>query len=140
MAKSVKSPDATDTGVGEKIRTQRLLRRISQTDLGNAVGITFQQIQKYETGVNRVGAGRLQRIAEVLGVPVSFFFEGARGSGTEVENINSSLRFLESAAAVRVVRAFAEIDNPKIRQATVALIEAIAGRYRSRTEKSQPND
>jgi len=73
MAKSVKSPDATDAGVGEKIRTQRLLRRISQTDLGNQVGITFQQIQKYEKGANRVGAGRLQRIAEVLGVPVSFF-------------------------------------------------------------------
>jgi len=126
MAKSVKSPDATDAGVGEKIRTQRLLRRISQTDLGTAVGITFQQIQKYEKGVNRVGAGRLQRIAEVLGVPVSFFFEGAQGSGIEVANVNLSLRFLESAAAVRVVRAFAEIDNQKIRQAIVALIEGIA--------------
>jgi transcriptional regulator with XRE-family HTH domain len=126
MAKSVKSPDATDAGVGEKIHTQRLLRRISQTDLGTAVGITFQQIQKYEKGVNRVGAGRLQRIAEVLGVPVSFFFEGAQGSGIEVANVNLSLRFLESAAAVRVVRAFAEIDNQKIRQAIVALIEGIA--------------
>jgi len=122
MAKSVKSPDATDAGVGEKIRTQRLLRRISQTDLGTAVGITFQQIQKYEKGVNRVGAGRLQRIAEVLGVPVSFFFEGTQGNA----NVNLSLRFLESAAAVRVVRAFAEIDNQKIRQAIVALIEGIA--------------
>jgi transcriptional regulator with XRE-family HTH domain len=128
MAKSVKSPGATDKGVGEKIRTQRLLRGISQTDLGNAVGITSQQIQKYETGGNRVGAGRLQRIAEVLGVPVSFFFEGARGSGIEVENINSSLRFLENAAAVRVVRAFAEIDDGKTRQAIVALIEGIAER------------
>jgi transcriptional regulator with XRE-family HTH domain len=135
MAKSGKSPDATDAGVGEKIRTQRLLSRISQTDLGNSVGITFQQIQKYEKGVNRVGAGRLQRIAEVLGVPVSFFFEGARGSSIEVENINSSLRFLESAAAVRVVRGFAEIEDEKIRQAIVALVEEIAGRYRSREKK-----
>jgi transcriptional regulator with XRE-family HTH domain len=140
MAKSVKSPDATDKGVGEKIRTQRLLRRISQTDLGNQVGITFQQIQKYEKGANRVGAGRLQRIAEVLGVPVSFFFEGAQGSSIEVENVNSSLRFLENAAAVRIVRAFAEIDNPRIRQAIVALVEGIAERQRSRKEKPQGND
>jgi len=74
-----------------------------------------------------VGAGRLQRIAEVLGVPVSFFFEGAQGRSIEAENINSRLQFLESAAAVRVARGFAEIDNQKIRQAIVALIEAIAG-------------
>jgi transcriptional regulator with XRE-family HTH domain len=132
MAKSVKSPDATDAGVGEKIRTQRLLRGISQTALGEHVGITFQQIQKYEKGVNRVGAGRLQRIAKALDVPVSFFFEGAQGSSAEAENINSSLRFLESAAAVRVVRAFAEIDDQKIRQAIVALIEEIASTQRGR--------
>jgi len=103
----------------------------SQTGLGNAIGITFQQIQ-YEKGVNRVGAGRLQRIAEVLGVPVCFFFKGAKGSSLEVGNVNLSLRFLESAAAFRVVRAFAEIDNPEFRQAIVALIEAIAERERSR--------
>jgi transcriptional regulator with XRE-family HTH domain len=126
MAKSVKSPDATDAGVGEKIRTQRLLRGLSQTDLGKKVGITFQQIQKYEKGVNRVGAGRLHRIAEALGVPVSFFFEGAQGMSIEAVNINSSLRFLETAAAVRVVRAFAEIEDKKVRQAIVALIEEIA--------------
>jgi len=135
MAKTVKSPDATDAGVGEKIRTQRLLTGVSKTDLANELGITFQQVQKYEKGVNRVGAGRLQRIAEVLGAPVSFFFEGARGIGIEVENINSSLRFLESAAALRVVRAFAEIEDGTIRKAIVALIEEIAGRHREHEKK-----
>jgi transcriptional regulator with XRE-family HTH domain len=135
MGKSVKSPDTTDVGVGEKIRTQRLLRGISQTDLGNEVGITFQQIQKYEKGVNRVGAGRLQRIAEALDVPVSFFFEGARGSTDETENINLGLRFLETTAAVRVVRAFAEIEDQQVRQAIVAILEELAARRRPRGKR-----
>ena len=135
MAKSVKSPDATDAGVGEKIRSQRLVRRLSQTDLGKKVGITFQQIQKYEKGVNRVGAGRLQRIAEVLDVPVSFFFEGASGHGPEADNINEGLGFLESAAAVRVVRAFAEIKDQQIRRAIVTLLEELAAQHRPRGRK-----
>ena len=139
MAKSVKRPDATDGGVGEKIRTQRLLHRISQTELGDRVGVTFQQIQKYEKGANRVSAGRLQRIAEVLGVAVSFFFEGAQGSSFEAENINSGLQFLEGAAAVRLGRAFAQIEDGRIRTAIVALIEEIAGRHRKR-EKSEKKE
>ena len=132
---TVKSPDTTDASVGERIQSQRLLRRLSQTDLGNEVGVTFQQIQKYENGVNRVSSGRLQRIAEALKVPVAFFFEGVRGSSAEAENVNASLRFLESAAAVRIVRAFAEIDDGKVRQSIVALIEGIARRQRSRAKK-----
>jgi transcriptional regulator with XRE-family HTH domain len=130
-----KSLDPTDVRVGQIIRSQRLVQRLSQVDLANKLGITFQQIQKYEKGTNRISAGRLKQIAEVLGVPVSFFFEGVRGSSIEVENINSSLRFLESAAALRVVRAFAEIGDRKIRQAIVALIEEIA--QRERVERSR---
>jgi transcriptional regulator with XRE-family HTH domain len=126
VARSVKSPDATDASVGERIRSQRLLRHLSQTELGKRVGITFQQIQKYEKGVNRVGAGRLQRIAEVLDVPVSFFFEGARGHGSEADNINEGLEFLNTAAAVRVVRAFAQIKDQQIRQTIVTLLEELA--------------
>lgn len=130
MAKSVKSPDATDASVGERIRSQRLLRHLSQTELGKKVGITFQQIQKYEKGVNRVGAGRLQRIAEVLDVPVSFFFEGARGRGSGADNINEGLEFLDTAAAVRVVRAFAQIKDPQVRQTIVTLLEELATQQR----------
>jgi transcriptional regulator with XRE-family HTH domain len=135
MARSVKSPDATDTSVGEKIRSQRLLRHLSQTELGKKVGITFQQIQKYEKGANRVGAGRLQRIAEVLNVPVSFFFEGARGSSPEADNINEGLEFLDTAAAVRVVRAFAAIKDQKIRQTIVTLLEELAEQRRPHGKK-----
>ena len=135
MARSVKSPDATDTSVGEKIRSQRLLRNLSQTELGKKVGITFQQIQKYEKGVNRVGAGRLQRIAEVLDVPVSFFFEGARGRSPEADNINEGLEFLDTAAAVRVVRAFAAIKDQKMRQTIVTLLEELAEQQRPHGKK-----
>jgi transcriptional regulator with XRE-family HTH domain len=112
-----------------------LLRHLSQTELGKKVGITFQQIQKYEKGVNRVGAGRLQRIAEVLDVPVSFFFEGARGRSPEADNINEGLEFLDTAAAVRVVRAFAEIKDQKIRQTIVTLLEELAEQQRPQGKK-----
>ena len=67
-----KAPDARDVEVGRRIRSQRLVSRMSQTELANNLGVTFQQVQKYEKGVNRVGAGRLSRIADVLSVPVSF--------------------------------------------------------------------
>ena len=73
---SVKRPDPVDVEVGHRIRIERLSRGLSQTALANQLGVTFQQVQKYEKGVNRVGAGRLTKIAEVLGVPVSTFFSG----------------------------------------------------------------
>ena len=68
-----KAPGPKDVEIGQRIRAQRLLCRLSQTELADAIGVTFQQVQKYEQGVNRVGAGRLARIAEVLSVPVAFF-------------------------------------------------------------------
>jgi transcriptional regulator with XRE-family HTH domain len=70
MATKTKSADATDHSVGQKIRVQRTMRGLSQIELGNKLGVTFQQIQKYEKGSNRVSAGRLKRIAEILEVPV----------------------------------------------------------------------
>ena len=125
--KRTKAPDACDADVGRRIRAQRLLCHMSQTELGNRVGITFQQIQKYEKGVNRVGAGRLARIAEVLSVPVAFFFSGDQKSSDTNDNINSGLSFLESAGAVRLVRAYAQIEDPAIRRALVDLAEEVAG-------------
>ena len=73
---SVKRPDPVDVEVGHRIRIERLARGLSQTALANQLGVTFQQVQKYEKGVNRVGAGRLTKIAEVLGLPVGMFFTG----------------------------------------------------------------
>jgi transcriptional regulator with XRE-family HTH domain len=111
---------------------------MSQTELGNRVGITFQQIQKYEKGVNRVGAGRLARIAEVLSVPVSFFFSGDQRPTDTTENINSGLSFLESAGAVRLVRAYSQIEDPQIRRALVDLAEEVAG-HKARRQSKQAN-
>lgn len=78
MAK--RSPRPTDQYVGKRIRMQRMMKNMSQTVLGQHIGVTFQQVQKYELGTNRVGASRLQQISEALGAPISFFFDGAPGS------------------------------------------------------------
>jgi transcriptional regulator with XRE-family HTH domain len=132
MATKTKSADATDHSVGEKIRAQRIVRGLTQTDLADKLGITFQQLQKYENGSNRISAGRLKRIADILEIPVSFFFQGASGKDVTAENINEGLRFLETAASVRLVRAFSEIENQNIRSSIVTLVEGIAGSQRGR--------
>jgi transcriptional regulator with XRE-family HTH domain len=132
MPKTIRSPDATDVAVGRRIKSRRLLLGLSQMELGHRLGITFQQIQKYEKGTNRVSAGRLQQIAQLFKVPVSFFFEGAAGKAPSVEHINQSLEFLDTAASVRLIRAFAEIDDAAVRRDIVALVEGIA---RTRTGK-----
>jgi transcriptional regulator with XRE-family HTH domain len=119
-----KAPDARDMDVGRRIRAQRLVRGLSQTDLGRSLGITFQQVQKYEKGANRVGAGRLTRIAEVLGVHVAFFF-GDHGGG-KGDDASEALGFLETAGAVRLVKAYAQIDDTDVRRALVDLAESIA--------------
>jgi transcriptional regulator with XRE-family HTH domain len=120
-----KAPDARDMEVGRRIRAQRLVRGLSQTDLGKSLGITFQQVQKYEKGANRVGAGRLTRIAEALGVPVAFFF-GDHGSTGKGAGASEALTFLETAGAVRLVKAYSDISDPEVRRALVDLAESIA--------------
>src|SRR5688572_2571155 len=75
MAK--KAPNPTDKHVGARVRMRRMMLGMSQEKLGDALGLTFQQVQKYEKGANRIGASRLQQIAHILQVPVAFFFEGA---------------------------------------------------------------
>jgi transcriptional regulator with XRE-family HTH domain len=120
-----KAPDSRDMEVGRRIRAQRLVRGLSQTDLGRSLGITFQQVQKYEKGANRVGAGRLTRIAETLGVPVAFFFGDHSGTG-KADDASEALGFLETAGAVRLVKAYARISDTDVRRALVDLAESIA--------------
>lgn len=126
MPKTIRSPDATDVAVGRKIRSQRLLLGLSQMELGHRLGITFQQIQKYEKGTNRISAGRLQQIAQLFNMPVSFFFDSSTGKAPYGEHISEGLDFLDTAAAVRLVRAFSEIDDSAVRRDIVALVEGIA--------------
>jgi transcriptional regulator with XRE-family HTH domain len=123
-----KAPDSRDIDIGRRIRAQRLVRGMSQTDLATRIGITFQQVQKYEKGVNRVGAGRLTRIAEVLAVPVAFLFGATEpGADGSTKDASAAFAFLETAGALRLVHAYAEIKNPRIRRALVTLAEQIAG-------------
>jgi transcriptional regulator with XRE-family HTH domain len=125
----IKSADPIDRHVGARIRMQRMVSGFSQTELGNAVGVTFQQVQKYEKGANRVGAGRLQQIANVLKVRPDFFFEE---TSTKVVG-SSGFRetaiiedFISSRDGIALSKAFTNISNTKMRRSIVALVEQIS--------------
>ncbi len=105
---------------------------MSQEKLGESLGITFQQIQKYEKGTNRVGASRLQAIASVLTAPVSFFFEGAPGEdgdaaqGMAEDGGTFVVDFLNSSEGVQLNRAFVKISDPKVRRRIIDLVKVLA--------------
>jgi transcriptional regulator with XRE-family HTH domain len=130
-----KSPNPMDKYVGSRVRMRRLILGMSQVKLGGSLGVTFQQVQKYEKGANRIGASRLQHISEVLGVPVSFFFEGVpevRRHEQEEEAPATALvpdyisGFLSSSHGLALTKAFMEIHDPKVRRRVVDLVEEIA--------------
>ena len=123
---SVRNPEPIDGVVGKHIRLRRLSKGLSQTELGKRVGVTFQQVQKYEKGVNRVGASRLLRIAEVLEVPVSYFFEGADYNNDHDSDVESPLSLIAEPQALRLVQAFSGINNTHLRRSLVELVERIA--------------
>jgi transcriptional regulator with XRE-family HTH domain len=110
-----------DHEVGRRIRMRRLELDLSQSSLADALGVTFQQVQKYEKGANRVSAGRLQQIAKFLDVPVTFFFNDLGGSGSSAV---SSL--LDSAYSLRMLKALTRIHNRQLQRSAVELVEAIA--------------
>jgi transcriptional regulator with XRE-family HTH domain len=118
-----------DQLVGSRVRQRRMALGMSQEKLGEHLGVTFQQVQKYEKGVNRVGASRLQRIAEVLGAPISFFFEeAARGLDHEIEKqeAHSLSNVLASKEFLSLANSFSAIRDPQIRQKVVDLVDALA--------------
>jgi transcriptional regulator with XRE-family HTH domain len=124
-----KKPDAIDVEVGQRIRIQRLQSGLSQTSFAEQLGVTFQQVQKYEKGLNRVGAGRLTKIAEVLDVPVSIFF-GAHDEGQlergDRGTASSPLKLLTVPGALRLLRAYGQLNDGKMRHSIVELVENIA--------------
>ena len=123
-----RKPDSTDIAIGQRIKVERLARRMSQTELAEKIGVSFQQVQKYEKGTNRVGAGRLSRIAEVLGIPVRAFFEtNASATLKDKDSETSPLDMLAEPGAVRVLRAFTQLPKGPLRRAVVDLLEKIAG-------------
>ena len=128
-----KQPNPIDIHVGSRVRLRRMMLGMSQERLGESLGITFQQIQKYEKGTNRIGASRLQHIARVLSVPVSFFFEDAPGSPSdqpgmaEPRSTHYVVDFLSSAEGLQLNKAFIRIKDSKLRRKIIDLVRALAG-------------
>ncbi|MGA2290229.1 helix-turn-helix domain-containing protein [Bradyrhizobium sp.] len=127
-----RSVNAIDQHVGQRIRAQRLLKGMSQQALAGALDLTFQQVQKYERGVNRIGAGRLSQIAAALGTSIGFFYEGAPGaSGPESGNdarMTSLTGFLATKNGQQLVRSFEAIPDGDLRQRILALMAALSRR------------
>lgn len=128
-----RAPDPIDRHVGNRIRMRRIMMGLSQQQLGDAIGVTFQQVQKNEKGTNRISASRLQKISEVLQVPISFFFDGRLGEPTSV-NLDESYSpeyvtdFLSTSASLTLMHAFMRISDPKLRRSIAVLVEQIAAR------------
>lgn len=128
-----KAPNPIDKHVGSRVRMRRMMVGMSQEKLGEHLGITFQQIQKYEKGTNRIGASRLQQISIVLGVPVAFFFEGAPTVGPEGEGFSEEQSpayvsdFLATSDGLTLTRNFMRISDARVRRRIVDLVIAIAG-------------
>ncbi len=128
-----KKPNPVDTHVGSRVRLRRMLLGMSQERLGESMGLTFQQVQKYEKGVNRIGASRLFQISKILDVPVQFFFEEAphadggpaRGMA-EADSETFILEFLNSREGLELNRAFVKIANSKVRKSVVDLVRALS--------------
>ena len=127
-----KVPNPIDRHVGSRVRMRRMLAGVSQEKLGAALGLTFQQVQKYEKGANRISASRLQQIAKMLDVPVSYFFEGApTGDGpsaagfSDIPSTAYVSDFLATSEGVQLTKAFVRIKSPRVRRRIVDLVESL---------------
>ena len=127
-----KTPNPIDKHVGARLRMRRMMVGMSQGKLGEALDVTFQQIQKYEKGTNRIGASRLQQLARVLEVPPAFFFDGAPASDTgkhvfaEASGSSYVVDFLSTSEGLQLNRAFALIRDAKVRKKIIDLVVSLA--------------
>ncbi|GHF29261.1 hypothetical protein GCM10017044_25640 [Kordiimonas sediminis] len=123
-----KTPDPIDVHVGSRVRARRKMLGLSQTQLGKELGVTFQQVQKYERGSNRIGSSRLFRMSSALGVPVAYFFEGAE---TRLPGYNPMPEGLEGDAFERqetqeLVEAYYRIADPRVRKKVLGLARLLS--------------
>lgn len=134
MTKMVRNP--IDAFVGSKIKLRRAVVGMSQTELATRLGITFQQVQKYEKGANRVGASRLYLISVILDVPVQSFFEGVGEfmdentgafKGTKDITVDKYESFIRSPSGIELCKAFVSIEDPVVRKRVMALVRSVAG-------------
>ena len=128
-----KSPNPADKHVGSRVRMRRLMCDMSQTILADALGVTFQQVQKYEKGTNRISASRLQQMARVLQVSVPFFFEGLPSYSSKTREPADALSlsyvstFLTTSDGLKLIKAYSQIKSRELQRRIVYLVEAIAG-------------
>jgi transcriptional regulator with XRE-family HTH domain len=122
-----------DKHVGQRLRMRRLMLDMSQSKVADALGLTFQQAQKYEKGANRIGASRLQHVSQILQVPVEFFFEGSPHTLEQHHAPNGApfpqyvADYLATSDGLQLTKAFMQIPDPKLRRSLVNLVEAIVG-------------
>jgi transcriptional regulator with XRE-family HTH domain len=128
----LKPPNPTDKHVGSRVRMRRLMLSMSQEKLGEALGLTFQQVQKYEKGTNRISASRLQQMSNILQVPIPFFFEGLSRTSAASKGMSETPSptyvsdFLATSDGLSLTKAFMQIKDPKLRRRIVNLAEEIA--------------
>ena len=116
---------AEDVEIGRKIRALRLERGLSQSGLAEGIGLTFQQVQKYEKGTNRVSAGRLQRISDLLHVPITFFYSGMGERTKKNEAQSTSLALMQTKGALRLLRSYGDIQSRSTKYALVVIAESL---------------
>ena len=129
----INAPDPIDIHVGSRVRLRRTLLGLSQTKLGDALGLTFQQIQKYERGANRIGSSRLYKLSKILDIPVSFFFEeiknetlGRKKTSRGQEPFISETEKMSRRQTLELVRAYYKIENPKVRKNIFEMMKSLA--------------
>lgn len=132
-----KKPDPVDVHVGGRVRLRRMLLGMSQEELGNRLGLTFQQIQKYERGANRIGASRLYKISRILEVPVSFLFddmdndEGPSDPGVRIlhDGAQAPAPAAMNTEATELIRIYYGLSDPRVRKQIFELIKAVAAQH-----------
>ena len=118
--------NTVDTHVGQRIRDKRNERGMSQTEVANALGVTFQQVQKYERGTNRVGASRLFDLSRILSVPVQYFFAGLNNQSTPIEKEDDNVIHLVKPETIELVEAYYKVENPQVRRQILSTIRSIS--------------
>lgn len=128
-----KTPNPVDIHVGSRVRMRRMLVGMSQDALGGKLGLTFQQVQKYEKGSNRIGASRLYQIAQTLNVPVDYFYEGLEANGqksgsgfSDTPAADFNLEFLSTTEGLALTAAFSSIEDADVRKRILDLVKALA--------------
>ncbi|SNS45777.1 Helix-turn-helix [Tardiphaga sp. OK246] len=121
-----------DVHIGKRLRMRRLMMNMSQEALANEIGLTFQQVQKYEKGANRISAGRMQQIAAILKVPVTFLYDGLQNRGGAVSEVGINVieQFLSTKDGLALITAFSQVEDRKLRQSIVDLVKTIVAEHK----------